>query len=125
MLCNGFPPPGFDAPTDESPSPPPGIILLCFFGLMFSLLGFVFVLGLMSGGGLATALGAVLLVVNVATPAVLYGLFRLESWAWTGALLLYGSTALLQLFQLNLLGVVTALFITYYVYSKKDLYSKY
>lgn len=111
--------------SDESALPPPGILLLCFLGLIFNLLGLIFVLGILSEGGLFTVLGVVLLALNVATLLVLYGLFKLKSWAWSGALLIYGSAAVLQLFQFNLLGVVTALFITYYVYSKKNLYSKY
>ena len=91
---------------------------------MLGAIGVVF--GLFDGLRLLTtpsaSFGVLVLALAVGQAVVLYGLWTLKSWAWVVALVFYGLGALLDLFQLDVVGLLISLVVVAYVHGKAEYY---
>lgn len=109
-------------------SAPAGIKVICVLATLGALLGLLGGLGLMALGGIGVVVGPLVLVLSFAQLAAVYGLWTLQSWGWTLAVVLYALDVLLDLFQVilgdwsALFGVFVSALILAYVYSKRDHY---
>ena len=105
-------------------SAPLGIYVIAIFGGVVSLLGFFLTLMIMGQGGGLVLVGLFLFALNVGQLYVLVGLVRLEPWAWTWSLFLYGLAAVIDLITVDILGFLIILVIIVYLISKADYYEK-
>lgn len=109
-------------------SAPLGIKVICVLGTLGAGLGLVGGFGLMALGGAGVVLGPVVLVLSLAQLAAVFGLWTLQSWGWTLAMVLYGLDAVIDLVGLvlgdlgSILGLFIAVVILGYIYSKRDHY---
>jgi hypothetical protein len=105
-------------------SAPLGIYIIAIIGGIVSLFGFFLTLMIMGQGGGLVLVGLFLFALNAGQLYVLVGLVRLEPWAWTWALFLYGLGALIDLVTVDFLGLIIGLVIIVYLVSKADYYEK-
>ncbi|UTF53345.1 hypothetical protein [Natronosalvus rutilus] len=104
-------------------SRPLGISIICVLGGLGFLFAWIPILQLLAYGGVGTLLAFVFTVVNVGMLAVLVGLWNMEGWALTWALVLYGLSALLDLVTLNVIGLLISLVILAYLLSVSDQFA--
>lgn len=115
--------------TSNSTSAPLGIQILCVLSGLLTLFAVLFgVVLLASGSGAGVLAGLVVLGLSALQFVVLWGLWTVQPWGWTLAMVLYGLNAVLQVLNLvlgdvgALLGLPITLGIMAYVYSKRDVY---
>lgn len=121
------------SPQDANPSAPLGMKALCvLFGLIGILLVLMGTLVLIGGG---VSFGGLITVIGALELAMVYGLWTIESWGWTLAMVLFSISALTNL--LNVFGVLNTAAggsagasmgfflvagILVYIYQQRDLY---
>ncbi len=113
---------------DRSRSAPLGIKILCVLAVISGVLGIFGGLAMMAGSPIGIVLGPITILLSVAQLVVAWGLWTLQSWAWTLTLVVYGIDVLMDCVRL-LLGNIGAIFgiiigglLLAYVYSKRDYY---
>ncbi|MFC7215207.1 hypothetical protein ACFQO4_14110 [Saliphagus sp. GCM10025334] len=104
-------------------SRPLGVSIICVLGGLGFLFAWIPILQLLAYGGVGTFLAFVFTVVNVGMLAVIVGLWNMQGWALTWALVLYGLSALLDLVTLNLVGLLISLVILAYLLSVSDQFA--
>lgn len=106
--------------SSRSRNRPLGVTILCvlgFIGVFFSFFG---MLGAMGHGGPLAIAGLLGLALVVGKAAVLYGLWTLQKWGHTWAVVVYCLAAILDLVSLNILAVIIDALIVAYLLSKAD-----
>jgi len=109
-------------------SAPTGIKVICVLATLGALLGLLGGLGMMALGGIGVVLGPLVLLLSFAQLAAVYGLWTLQSWGWTLAVVLYALDVVLDALQVALgdygalFGLFVSALILAYVYSKRDHY---
>ncbi|PSQ16332.1 hypothetical protein BRD00_11645 [Halobacteriales archaeon QS_8_69_26] len=107
---------------------PLGVKIICVLATIGALLGLVGGFGVAAAGGIWILLGPILVLVSVAQLAAVYGLWTLQSWGWTLAMVLYGLDAAIDLVGLasgdpgSVLGLAIAVMVLAYIFGKRDLY---
>ncbi|WP_121820787.1 hypothetical protein [Halostella salina] len=118
-------------PTTPSTSPasrpdrdsaPLGIKIICVIGFLGALFALLAAFRLLGVGGAAGSLGLVFLFLSLGQFVVYAGLWTLAGWAWKWALILEGLGIVLDLYELNAVGLLVGLVVFGYVFSKGDLY---
>lgn len=109
-------------------SAPLGIKIICLLGAIGVVLGILGGLGMMALGDVGILLGPIVVVLSLVQAVTIYGLWTLQSWGWTLAMVVYGLDFLLDVANL-LMGSLGAIFglalsglILAYIYSKRDHY---
>jgi hypothetical protein len=110
------------ATPSRSQTAPLGIKALCVLSGMMSVIAAGLSFAIAGQGGAFVLLGLLVLVLSVAQVVVLIGLWTLQSWAWSWALVLYGLNVLLRFFQSDLLGAAISFVIIGYLVSKEEYY---
>jgi hypothetical protein len=107
---------------------PIGIKIVCVFALLGSILGIFASVGLIGYGGIVSTIGVFLFGISLLYLPIVFGLWTLQSWAWT-AYIVVGVLGLVVEFVSLLLGDGSAILaiaiqsiILLYVYSKRPLY---
>ena len=99
---------------------PLGIKVICVLGAIGGVINLLGNLPALASPAFPFALIALLIVIGKL--AVLYGLWNLESWAWTWALIIYGLAAVASLFGLNIIGLLINVVVFVYILSKAEYY---
>ncbi|USZ73147.1 hypothetical protein [Natronosalvus halobius] len=107
----------------SGPSRPLGVSIICILGALGFLLAWIPILQLLAYGGFGAFIALVFTVINLGMLAVIVGLWNMEGWALTWALVLYGLSALLDLVTLNLVGLLISLVILAYLLSVSDQFA--
>lgn len=110
---------------------PTGIKLICVFGVLSVLLGVIQgILLLLGSSEISIVLsGAIALAFALGLAYVLRGLWTVQKWAWSWALVLFGIDVLFNLrgaiagSVVGVVGVLISLSILGYIYRKRDLYA--
>lgn len=110
---------------------PTGIKLICAFGVLSVLVGGIQGILLLLGSSETSVIlaGAISLAFALGLAYVLRGLWTVQKWAWSWALVLFGIDALLNLRRaiagsvVGVVGVLISLSILGYIYGKRDLYA--
>lgn len=101
-------------------SRPLGVTILCLVGFLGAFFSLFKLLGMLGGGGAFGILALPLLALLVGKVLVLYGLWTLKQWGYTGALILYSLSALLNLVSLSPLALLVDVLIVVYLLSKAN-----
>lgn len=111
---------------------PLGIKIICVLsalGVLIILLRSAIIL-LTGGGGSAVFIRLFFLALALGLTFDIYGLWTLQSWAWTWALVLFGADLLFNLLGIingdvsGIAGALVSLLILGYIYSKRELYAQ-
>ena len=103
-------------------SAPLGIKIICVLGAIVTIFTFFISFRIMAAGGPFVSLGLLFVFLGLAYLVVLYGLWTLQPWGWTWAMIVFIFGAIMDLVQVQILGLLISLVIIGYVYSKKELY---
>ena len=103
-------------------SAPLGIKLICILGVIAAILTLFVSFRLLGTGGPLASLGLLFIVLTFAYLVVIYGLWTVQPWGWTWGMLVFGFGALMDLFQLDIIGLLISIVIIGYLFSKKDYY---
>ena len=103
-------------------SAPLGIKIICVLGAIVTIFTFFISFRIMTAGGPFVSLGLLFVFLGLAYLVVLYGLWTLQPWGWTWAMIVFIFGAIMDLVQVQILGLLISLVIIGYVYSKKELY---
>ncbi|WP_435101687.1 hypothetical protein [Halarchaeum sp. P4] len=101
--------------TSTPPATPPtptGVKVLCVLGVLALLVELERSLALMADGA---ALGLALLALTAAHAAVLWGLWTMRPWAWTGAMVFYGLSIVVSLVRLDAIRLVVGVLVVTYL----------
>lgn len=110
---------GYSSTGPRGGSPPLGIAIICVLGGLGAIRGLLAALSVLGTGGPFVVVGLVLAGLALGKLAILYGLWTLQRWAWTWALVLYGASALVSLARFDLLGAALSVLVVGYVASKE------
>lgn len=105
-------------------SAPLGIKLVCVLGAVGAVVGLFGGLVGLGAGGAAFVIGTFAIGLSAAQLVVVWGLWTLQSWAWTLALLFFGFDLLVDLVGGNVLGALVAGVILVYVFSQGHRYGR-
>ena len=103
-------------------TPPAGVIVISFLGILGGLWAIVNGLGMATYSPLGTLLGPVLILLSVGQVLVCVGLLSLNSVAWVLAMILYGLSFLLDLLTLNVISLLVSGLILVYLFGKRGTY---
>ncbi|KZN24485.1 hypothetical protein A4G99_08865 [Haladaptatus sp. R4] len=107
---------------------PLGIKILCFLSVIVGVLSLIGGLGTLLTGGFGFIVGLIIIVLAIGQIVVAWGLWTLQSWAWTLTIIVYGLRIAGDLIQLLLgdfsaiISLVVGLLLLAYIYSKRDYY---
>jgi len=93
---------------------PLGVTIICLLGILGFLVAWIPILGLAAGTSTTFLLALGLSVLNIASLAVLVGLWMMRRWAWILAILFYSLTAVADLLAVNVLGLFISVLIVVY-----------
>jgi hypothetical protein len=115
---------------------PLGIKLICVLAALGTILGLFGGLGMMGLAGSSGVpgwfgiLGIVTVLLSLLNVPMIYGLWTVQPWGWTLAMVLYGLNVIINGISLlagdagSILSIVVALIILGYIWSKADVYGK-
>lgn len=113
---------GYSSAGPRGRSTPLGIAIICILGGISAIRGLLAALSVLGIGGPFLVVGLVLAGLSLGKLAILYGLWTLQRWAWTWALVFYGASALVSLARFDLLGAALSVLVVGYVASKERHY---
>lgn len=106
-------------------SAPLGVKIIAALGILGGIIGLFGSLGFtMFGGIVGVVLALFFAAFSVGVIVVNASLLTLKRWAWKAAIALNGLAAILDLFTLDILGVVISLVLVAYLYSKEEYFYK-
>ena len=106
-------------------SAPLGVKIIAALGILGGIIGLFGSFGFAMFGGLAgVVLGLFFAAFSVGVIVVNASLLSLKRWAWKAAIALNGLGAVLDLFTLDVLGLVISLVILAYLYSREEYFYK-
>ena len=103
-------------------TPPAGIIVLSFLGILGALWSIVQGLGMAAYGPLGAVLGPIVILLGVGQLLVSIGLLSLNSVAWILAMGLYALSFVLHLSNLSIVSLLITGLILAYLFSKRSMY---
>lgn len=118
-----------DCAAEEEATSPLGIKIICGLGTLGVLLVLFRSSLIFSSGGGSMVFGVLSIVLALAAAVVIYGLWTVQSWAWIGALVVFGIDLLSNLLGIisgdvtAIAGAFVSLLFLGYIYSKRDLYT--
>lgn len=120
-----------DCAATEEEIAPLGIKVICGLGALGVLLVLFRNILILSAGGAGGAafISVLFIVLSFGLAVVIYGLWTLQSWAWSWALVFFGIDLLTNLLGVlsgdvtAIAGAIVSLIILGYIYSKRDLYA--
>lgn len=124
MAAPPGPSPSRVEPTSERPTAPLGVKLYCLLGAIGTLFALPLSVRLVAEGGLFTAPSLVVLGFAVGQAIVLYGLWTLQPWAWTWAMVFLGLNLLASIVTVQVIGAIVGLLLLWYIGSKRSLYRR-
>ncbi len=116
---------------------PLGITIICLLGFLNAISIILTGLGLAGIGGLAaitgTAIGGIIgglgiagglafLAVGIIAFVIVYGLWRMQKWAWSWTIFFQGILLVLYIINVNLLGILLSAIIIGYLWMNKRLF---
>ena len=103
-------------------SAPIGIKIICILGAIVSVFTFFISLRIFAAGGPFVSLGLLFMFLTVAYVVVLYGLWTVQSWGWTWGMIIFIFGIIMNLFELDIIGILIGVVIVGYLYSKREFY---
>jgi hypothetical protein len=109
-------------------SAPLGIKIICVLAALGAIGSLLRGFGALFSSPLGFVVGAIVIVLALAKLSVVWGLWTLQSWAWTLTVVVYGLSLLMDVLRLltghlaAIFGIVIGGLLLAYVYSKRDYY---
>jgi len=99
---------------------PLGVTIICLLGILGFLVAWIPIFGLAAGTSTTFLLALGLSVLNIASLAVLVGLWMMQRWAWILAIIFYSLTAVADLLAFNIIGLFISVLIVVYLLMLTD-----